>query len=60
MAAPTADGAQDPDAAPRGPMNWFIDAIELVAAPFVGIVAARHLPLGHAALFLQRADPGRL
>src|SRR6202034_369512 len=32
------------DAAPgdgrRGPMNWFIDFIELVAAAFVGIVAA--------------------
>src|SRR5579871_888641 len=25
---------------PRGPMNWFIDGIELIAACFVGIVAA--------------------
>ena len=25
---------------PRGPMNWFIDGIELIAAFFVGIVAA--------------------
>jgi len=42
VAEPQADAA--PDAAapqrPRGPMNWFIDIIELVAAGFVGIVMA--------------------
>src|ERR1700741_122377 len=33
------DGVQPPRNA-RGPMNWFIDFIELVAAGFIGIVAA--------------------
>src|SRR4029078_1472760 len=32
------DGAQP--RVSRGPMNWFIDFIELVAAGFIGIVAA--------------------
>ena len=41
---------------PRNAMDRFIDGIELIAASFVGIVAARYLHLGHAALFLQRAD----
>ena len=36
--AATAAGSAAP--APRGPMNWFIDFIELVAAFFIGIVAA--------------------
>src|ERR1700686_2403817 len=44
MAEPTVSGSPDPAAAalprPRGPMNWFIDGIELIAAFFVGIVAA--------------------
>ena len=44
MAEPTASGSPDRGAAalpePRGPMNWFIDGIELIAACFVGIVAA--------------------
>jgi TRAP-type C4-dicarboxylate transport system permease small subunit len=44
MAEPTVAGSSDPGAAalpqPRGPMNWFIDGIELIAACFVGIVAA--------------------
>jgi len=44
MAEPTASGSPDPAATalpqPRGPMNWFIDGIELIAACFVGIVAA--------------------
>jgi TRAP-type C4-dicarboxylate transport system permease small subunit len=43
MAESTADEAQHPGATPRGPRgpaNWFIDFIELVAATFVGIVAA--------------------
>jgi len=31
------EGASPPS--PRGPMNWFIDLIELVAAFFIGIVA---------------------
>src|SRR6516164_3381873 len=31
------EGASPPS--PRGPMNWFIDFIELVAAFFIGIVA---------------------
>ena len=29
-----------PPVGPRGPMNWFIDFIELMAAGFIGIVAA--------------------
>jgi TRAP-type C4-dicarboxylate transport system permease small subunit len=33
------DGAEPPRD-PRGPMNWLIDFIELVAAAFIGIVAA--------------------
>src|SRR5947207_9584065 len=44
MAAPTVSGSPDPAAAalprPRGPMDRFIDGIELIAAFFVGIVAA--------------------
>ena len=44
MVEPTAVGGVDPGAAPppgpRGPMNWFIDFIELMAAGFIGIVAA--------------------
>src|SRR5271154_1796586 len=43
-AAPATDAASDSRVAaprgPRGPMNWFIDFIELVAATFIGIVAA--------------------
>jgi TRAP-type transport system small permease protein len=42
-AEPTADGASDLRAAAprrRGPMNWLIDFIELVAATFIGLVAA--------------------
>ena len=42
MSGPPPDGAPETDAAPkgpRGPMNRFIDVIELVAAAFVGIVA---------------------
>ena len=38
-AAATAPGPT-PSRAPRGPMNWFIDFIELMAAGFIGIVAA--------------------
>src|SRR6201986_4320957 len=34
------EGVQPPSRSPRGPMNWFIDFIELVAAFFAGIVAA--------------------
>ena len=33
------EGVQPPSRSPRGPMNWFIDFIELVAAFFIGIVA---------------------
>jgi len=44
VAEPQADVALNAAAGspqrPRGPMNWFIDVIELVAAGFVGIVAA--------------------
>jgi hypothetical protein len=44
MAEPTVAGSPDPGAAvlprPRGPMDRFIDGIELIAAFFVGIVAA--------------------
>src|SRR5580698_11563284 len=44
MAGPAADATSDHAGAAqhstRGPMNWFIDFIELVAAAFVGIVAA--------------------
>jgi len=43
-AAPATDAVSDLRVAaprgPRGPMNWFIDFIELVAATFIGIVAA--------------------
>jgi TRAP-type transport system small permease protein len=39
IAAATAPGPT-PSRAPRGPMNWFIDFIELMAAGFIGIVAA--------------------
>ena len=43
-AASPNDAASDSRAAaprgPRGPMNWFIDFIELIAATFIGIVAA--------------------
>jgi TRAP-type C4-dicarboxylate transport system permease small subunit len=35
-----AESGAGPAPGPRGPMNWFIDFIELVAAAFVGIVAA--------------------
>jgi TRAP-type C4-dicarboxylate transport system permease small subunit len=34
------DGDQPPPRSSRGPMSWFIDVIELVAAAFIGIVAA--------------------
>ena len=34
------DDVQPPPRSSRGPMNWFIDVIELVAAGFIGIVAA--------------------
>ena len=34
------DGDQPPPRSSRGPMNWFIDFIELMAAGFIGIVAA--------------------
>ncbi len=44
MAGPAGDATSDQEHAAqhsaRGPMNWFIDFIELVAAGFVGIVAA--------------------
>src|SRR5271155_599341 len=43
MAGPAASDAHQSGAAShgtRGPMNWLIDFIELVAAGFVGIVAA--------------------
>jgi TRAP-type transport system small permease protein len=44
MAEPTVSGLPDPAAAalsrPRGPMDRFIDGIELIAAFFVGVVAA--------------------
>jgi TRAP-type C4-dicarboxylate transport system permease small subunit len=43
MAEPSVSGLQDPGAAlprPRGPMDRFIDGIELIAAFFVGVVAA--------------------
>ena len=44
MAGPPPDAMHDGGAPapgrPHGPMNWFIDVIELVAAGFVGIVAA--------------------
>jgi TRAP-type transport system small permease protein len=43
MAEPIAAGTAPrptPSRAPRGPMNWFIDFIELMAAGFIGIVAA--------------------
>ena len=45
MAEPAAGGgagsrAMPPPRESRGPMNWFIDFIELVAAGFIGIVAA--------------------
>ena len=39
MVEPIAAGAAPPPR-PRGPMNWFIDFIELMAAGFIGIVAA--------------------
>lgn len=41
MAEPIAGGGTNPGVArPRhGPMNWFIDFIELMAAAFIGIVA---------------------
>src|SRR5271156_2518490 len=43
-AAAVLDELAESDAGPgdgaRGPMNWFIDFIELVAATFIGIVAA--------------------
>jgi TRAP-type transport system small permease protein len=32
--------AAEPPRGSRGPMNWLIDFIELVAAAFIGIVAA--------------------
>src|SRR3984957_10083078 len=35
-----AGGRPPPPRSSRGPMNWFIDVIELVAAAFIGIVAA--------------------
>ena len=63
MAEPTVSGSPDPAAAalpqPRSPMDWFIDGIELIAAFFVGIVAADIFISVHAALFLQRADSGQ-
>src|SRR5271155_4405711 len=43
MAGPAASDAHQSGAAShgtRGPMNWFIDFIELIAAFFVGLVAA--------------------
>jgi TRAP-type transport system small permease protein len=44
MTEPAGGGAGGADAEPprepRGPMNWLIDFIELVAAAFIGIVAA--------------------
>ena len=43
MAEPSVSGLPDPRAAlprPRGPMDRFIDGIELIAAVFVGLVAA--------------------
>ena len=33
------EGVVPPSRSPRGPMNWLIDFIELVAAFFIGIVA---------------------
>jgi len=42
MVTPTAEGAPEPGASPRaarGPMNWLIDLIEIIAATFVAIVA---------------------
>ena len=39
-AAGAAAPGATPSRAPRGPMNWFIDFIELMAAGFIGIVAA--------------------
>src|SRR5215467_14830048 len=39
-AAGAAAPAATPSRAPRGPMNWLIDFIELMAAGFIGIVAA--------------------
>ena len=62
MAEPAANDAHHAGTvshAARGPMNWFIDFIELVAAVFVGIVAADIFISVHAALLLQRADTGQ-